>query len=202
MGSGQPERLLCVLTIDSYLTFCDEALDAYAGIVRQLGDPLVNATVPGVEGSNSAFAVVSHVVGVMGRWARTVNRGIVVPRDRDAEFTATGTVDEALALLEVGRARLHEDVLAADPASGAVTQLTDRSADLRATGRLRMPRELTATAPDGYPVHGWVVTPDAARHGDGPYPAILMIHGGPYAQYTHALFDEVQVGDSVVVYWS
>jgi dipeptidyl aminopeptidase/acylaminoacyl peptidase len=85
------------------------------------------------------------------------------------------------------------DVLAVDRASGRTTRLTDLSAELRATGRLRTPRELTATAPDGHPVHGWVVTPDAGRHGDGPYPAILMIHGGPYAQYTHALFDEVQV---------
>ena len=50
-----------------------------------------------------------------------------------------------------------------------------------------------ATAPDGYPVHGWVVTPDAERYGAGPHPTILMIHGGPFAQYTHALFDEVQV---------
>lgn len=114
MGSRRPERLLCMISVDSYLAFCDDALDAYAGIVRELGDPLVNATVPGVEGSNSAFALVSHVVGVMGRWARTVNRGIVVPRDRDAEFAASGSVDEAIALLEAGRVRLHEDVRAAD----------------------------------------------------------------------------------------
>ncbi len=71
--------------------------------------------------------------------------------------------------------------------------LTDLSAPLRATGRVREPRELTAQAPDGYPVHGWVVTPDPQRYGDGPHPTILMIHGGPFAQYTHALFDEVQV---------
>ena len=51
----------------------------------------------------------------MARWGRTVNRGIVVPRDRDAEFTATGTVEEALALLAAGRAALHEDVTAAAP---------------------------------------------------------------------------------------
>lgn len=113
MGSGPPERLLCVLTTDAYLTFCDEALDAYAAIVRELGDPLVNARVPSVEGSNSAFVLVSHVVGVMGRWGRTVNRGVVVPRDRDAEFAAVGSVEEALALLESGRLRLHEDVRAA-----------------------------------------------------------------------------------------
>lgn len=120
MGSVPPERLLCVITLDSYLRFCDEALDGYAACVRELGEPLVNASVASVEGSNSAFALVSHVVGVMGRWGRTVNRGIVVPRDRDAEFTATGTVDEALALLESGRTRLHEDVRATDPAAAPV----------------------------------------------------------------------------------
>ncbi|WP_238018748.1 S9 family peptidase [Dactylosporangium sp. AC04546] len=49
--------------------------------------------------------------------------------------------------------------------------------------------ELTATAPDGYPVHGWVVRPE----GEGPHPVLLMIHGGPFAQYGWRLFDEAQV---------
>jgi dipeptidyl aminopeptidase/acylaminoacyl peptidase len=49
--------------------------------------------------------------------------------------------------------------------------------------------EVDATAPDGYPVHGWVVRPD----GDGPHPVLLMIHGGPFAQYGWRLFDEAQV---------
>src|SRR5690606_6481632 len=49
--------------------------------------------------------------------------------------------------------------------------------------------ELTATAPDGYPVHGWVVRPA----GDGPHPVLLMIHGGPFYQYGWTLFDEAQV---------
>lgn len=75
---------------------------------------------------------------------------------------------------------------------GRSRTLTDLGAELRASGAVR-PRELTATAPDGYPVHGWLALPDPARHGDGPHPVILMIHGGPYAQYTHAFFDEVQV---------
>ncbi|WP_182111868.1 S9 family peptidase [Actinotalea sp. JY-7876] len=85
------------------------------------------------------------------------------------------------------------DVLAVDRATGAVRALTDLSAPLRATGRVRTPRELTATAPDGYPVHGWVALPDPQRYGTGPHPTLLLIHGGPFAQYTHALFDEVQV---------
>jgi dipeptidyl aminopeptidase/acylaminoacyl peptidase len=49
--------------------------------------------------------------------------------------------------------------------------------------------ELTATAPDGYPVPGWVVRPD----GEGPHPVLLMIHGGPFFQYGWTLFDEAQV---------
>lgn len=49
--------------------------------------------------------------------------------------------------------------------------------------------EITAEAPDGYPVHGWVAKPG----GDGPHPVLLMIHGGPFRQYGWRLFDEVQV---------
>ena len=73
--------------------------------------------------------------------------------------------------------------------NGSVRRLTDFSAALRASTTVREPRELTATAPDGYPVHGWVVLPE----GDGPHPVLLMIHGGPFAGYTPAFFDEAQV---------
>lgn len=126
-----------MITLDEYLTFCDQALDGYAVCVRELGDAHLNEVVTfaglPVPGSNSAFALVAHVVGVMGRWGRTVNRGIVVPRDRDAEFRATGRVDEALALLEMGRARLHEDARAADPAAPPVNPPTDRDRTAYAT---------------------------------------------------------------------
>ena len=104
-----------MITVDEFLDHCDTALDGYADSCRTLGDALVNARIEGVRGSNTAYALVAHVVGVMGRWGRTVNRGIVVPRDRDAEFLATGSVEEALALLDAGRARLHEDARAASP---------------------------------------------------------------------------------------
>jgi dipeptidyl aminopeptidase/acylaminoacyl peptidase len=49
--------------------------------------------------------------------------------------------------------------------------------------------ELTATAPDGHPVPGWIVRPG----GEGPHPVLLMIHGGPFFQYGWNLFDEAQV---------
>lgn len=48
--------------------------------------------------------------------------------------------------------------------------------------------EITATAPDGYPVHGFLVLPP----GDGPHPVLLVVHGGPHASYGWGLFDEAQ----------
>ena len=104
-----------MITVEEYLRYCDQALDAYAAIVTELGDDLVNARLDGIPGSNSAFALVTHVQGMTTRWVRTVNRGIVVPRDRPAEFTATGTVDDALRIVEATRAVLHEDARAASP---------------------------------------------------------------------------------------
>lgn len=78
------------------------------------------------------------------------------------------------------------------PAGGGVPRvLTDLGGPLRA--RVRVPRAIEASAPDGYPVHGWVTLPDPERFGPGPYPTLLLIHGGPFAQYTTGLFDEVQV---------
>lgn len=106
----------------------------------------------------------------------TVVHGLAVANG--AVLASVGTADSAGALQLLG---------------AEVRTVADWSAPLRATGRLVRPTALTATAPDGAQVRGWVARPDAERHGPGPYPTILMIHGGPYAQYTHALFDEVQV---------
>ena len=52
-----------------------------------------------------------------------------------------------------------------------------------------LPREITVEGRDGYEVHGWLAKPA----GEGPFPVILQIHGGPYASYGIHLFDETQV---------
>ncbi|WP_454049095.1 S9 family peptidase [Cellulomonas sp. Marseille-Q8402] len=133
-----------------------------------------------------------------------LHRGTVVLREVRADGSTrdllTGPVavhgvaaaaDAPVAVATVAGPLTSGDLHVVDLATGESRVLTDWSAPLRATGRVREPRELDATAPDGYPVHGWVVTPDPERFA-GPHPTILMIHGGPYAQYTVGLFDEVQ----------
>ena len=66
--------------------------------------------------------------------------------------------------------------------------LTDLGAGVRAAG-LAPVTELSVPSADGYDVHGWVAVPE----GEGPHPVLLNIHGGPFAQYGVALFDETQV---------
>lgn len=66
--------------------------------------------------------------------------------------------------------------------------VTDFGADI-AERALVHPDEREIIGRDGYPVHGWVATPA----GEGPFPVILQIHGGPYASYGIHLFDETQV---------
>lgn len=71
---------------------------------------------------------------------------------------------------------------------GAVRTLTDFGAATRARGVV-VPVEHEVAGRDGHPVHGWVAVPE----GEGPFPVILQIHGGPYASYGVHVFDETQV---------
>lgn len=71
---------------------------------------------------------------------------------------------------------------------GELSTPTSFGTDAAASG-IALPRELETIARDGHPVHGWVATPV----GEGPFPVILQIHGGPYASYGIHLFDETQV---------
>jgi dipeptidyl aminopeptidase/acylaminoacyl peptidase len=72
---------------------------------------------------------------------------------------------------------------------GAERTISDFGSLLARSTSLRPMVEVDTTAPDGYPVHGWVVKPA----GKGPFPVLLMIHGGPFAHYGYRLFDEAQV---------
>ncbi|MFD9889986.1 prolyl oligopeptidase family serine peptidase [Amycolatopsis sp. NPDC059027] len=73
-------------------------------------------------------------------------------------------------------------------AVGGPRVLTDYSKPLRDKGLCEVV-ELNTTAPDGYPVHGWLVLPE----GEGPHPVLRVVHGGPFAQQDWAVFDEAQV---------
>lgn len=114
----------------------------------------------------------------------TGNHKLLVHGDR----VVTGAASAGGALLvSFADAATAGDMAALE--GGQLRLLTDFSAQLRLRADIIEPRELTLPSADGYPVHGWLVMPS----GKGPHPVLLNIHGGPFAQYTGALFDEAQV---------
>ncbi|MFQ1003044.1 S9 family peptidase [Modestobacter sp. SSW1-42] len=105
----------------------------------------------------------------------------------DGPYTVRGIgVGGGVVVATVAHDRSAGELIAITP--GRRRLITGFGAPLQATGRLHRMRETTATAPDGYPVHGWVTTPP----GPGPHPVLLTVHGGPFAQYGWTLFDETQ----------
>lgn len=125
---------------------------------------------------------------------RTRGRVELLAVDRDGEIETLIAGSEVLDVDAVGGTIV---AVVADPGTtgelvvlegAGARRLSDHSAPLREAG-IRAPEELTVTTRDGAEVHGWVVRPD----GPGPHPTLLMIHGGPYAQYSVHLFDEAQV---------
>jgi hypothetical protein len=101
--------MMSVMDVPEYLAVIDRALDGMAGIAHELGDGRVNerAALPG---ANSAFALVTHCLGVCEYWLGALVAGRSVERDREAEFTATGSVAELDAMLTDGRARIRADL--------------------------------------------------------------------------------------------
>ncbi|WP_010525234.1 DUF664 domain-containing protein [Nesterenkonia sp. F] len=94
------------------LTKFDELVELVAS-----GDDATANAVPAAgrpETMNSPIQLLVHVCGMMRRWSCSVNRGLPVPRDRDAEFTARMPVADALALASHTRADFLDDVAATD----------------------------------------------------------------------------------------
>jgi hypothetical protein len=68
-------------------------------IVVALGDELANV-VPDLPGANSPYQLVFHSCGMLEWWTRESMLGDPVDRDRDDEFTASGTVEQLRARVE------------------------------------------------------------------------------------------------------
>ncbi len=167
----------------------DDADDHAVGGVRRLTDPEdVEPDGPLAASGDDAVLVSRNVRGTnvllrvdagggvvtLSPGSTSVRSYAAVPGGSDvlAIVADAGTPGEA-ALLSPGRQR----------------RLTHWAASLREATTIVVPRELTATSPDGHPVHGWALVPE----GEGPHPVLLCIHGGPYSSYGPAFFDEFQV---------
>ncbi len=116
-----------VISTDDYLFYVDDALDGIAHTLRVLGDDAANAQ-PGFPGANSPYAIATHCLGVMEHWGGARVAGRTVERDRAAEFTASGPVDELVRRLDAAKRQLRLDVAGLDPAAPLHEHPTPRDA--------------------------------------------------------------------------
>lgn len=102
-----------MLEAGEYLYFADRAFDGMAAIVESLGDDLANR-VPSLPGANSPYALLTHSIGVSDFWGGYLVNGLVIERDRAAEFKASGPVATLLQRTLEAKARLAEYVASAN----------------------------------------------------------------------------------------
>lgn len=95
--------------IDDIEYYVDRALAAMVEILRVLGDELANMK-PALPGANSPFQILTHCLGVMEFWGGTRIAGRDVQRDRNAEFAATGHVEELVKRVDEQKRRFFADL--------------------------------------------------------------------------------------------
>ncbi|MFC8683004.1 S9 family peptidase [Microbacterium ureisolvens] len=208
-GSGEREVLGTDAGLSLYsLAVADDG--AVAALAHEVGDG-VDFVAPGVglwivESDGPRRLTDAETIYLGDGYITTDGDGFLVQdttrgRVRLLRVTRDGDIAEALAGdLEVAGHAVGGDRVVASVSKpdsfgelvlvrdGEAHTLTSFGARSAASG-IVLPKELTVTGRDGYPVHGWVATPG----GEGPFPVILQIHGGPYASYGVHLFDETQV---------
>jgi hypothetical protein len=97
------------VTVEDVVWYVGHWLDEMVAILRRLGDAPANQRPP-LPGANSPFAIVTHCLGVMEFWAGGMIAGRAIERHRDAEFTATGAVEELVTRVAQARLRLAADL--------------------------------------------------------------------------------------------
>jgi dipeptidyl aminopeptidase/acylaminoacyl peptidase len=164
-------------------------LPADGGPAERLTDPAVTDL---ADGANELLVTEDGSVLALNTWHGNVELVSISPDGAVTTMTPGPIVvqgfDSAAGRIVVAYSDPESKGELAVVGPKGLERLTDLGAPLAATG-LVVPTELTVPARDGTPIHGWVLTPA----GNGPHPVLLNIHGGPYTQYTVALFDEAQV---------
>ncbi|WP_433291813.1 DinB family protein [Pseudonocardia sp. CA-142604] len=105
--------IAATLTTDEYLYFLARAFDGMLEAMDELDEGAIN-TRPSLPGANSPYAIVHHCVEMSDYWIGHVVAGRPARRDRTAEFSATGSLDDLRRRVADVRRRLLDDLAGAD----------------------------------------------------------------------------------------
>ncbi|HSP59490.1 MAG TPA: S9 family peptidase [Ornithinimicrobium sp.] len=165
-------------------------------VLRRLGsqEPLTDAEAdhlacaPAVAGDGTVVAALEHRGDTVVR--HLPSGGVLL----DGHVSVGGLAVGAGVVAAVAGTRTSFSELFVGRLGDRLTPATDlATAHLTGSAAPILPEELHTQAEDGYPVHGWLVRPAGDPPRPDGHPVVLMIHGGPYTQYSGNLFDEAQV---------
>ncbi len=128
------------ISLDVVMIHVDRAPNGMTATLRDLGDDLVNVET-GLPGGNTAYQIVRHCCGVLEFWGGQVLADRPITRDRLAEFTSSGNVDELVALVAQQRAAFHSDIQGLDgdaPPRGAMNEWSMDPDEVRTQGGVLM----------------------------------------------------------------
>ncbi|GAA1170237.1 S9 family peptidase [Ornithinimicrobium humiphilum] len=169
---------------------------ARSAVLRRLDDPATALTDP--ERDHLACAPALGVGGTLV--AAVEHRGDTVVRDvdtgavlLDGHVSVTDLAVGGGVVAAVAGTRTSYGELFVGRVGERLQQATDFARHLTGSAAPIEPEEIETTAEDGYPVHGWIFRPTTKPRRKAGHPVVLMIHGGPYTQYSGNLFDEAQV---------
>jgi uncharacterized damage-inducible protein DinB len=79
--------------VQGYLTEFGILRGQIRDAIKEMGDEAANWR-PLPQGTNSVYAILSHIIGVDNFWVHQVISGETLQRDREAEFAASGNLSE------------------------------------------------------------------------------------------------------------
>lgn len=135
-----------------------------------------------IETVREAGETLLWIVNENGRSVLNVRRGGNAPTQpvlppgviNAIDLSSNGTI----AALHLETATRSAEIAVLDLTSGRLTYITDSRPPALATIEPIEPQTVTFTARDGRDIHGLLYRP----HGEGPFPVVMWIHGGPEAQ--------------------
>ena len=95
------------ITVDDFVLFCTRTIDGMRSSLHRLDDQTVNS-LPPLPSPNSPYQLVTHALAACEWWTSHIISGHPSDRNRDAEFTSTGTIAELERQADTLVARLYE----------------------------------------------------------------------------------------------
>ena len=93
-----------------FVSYMSAAFDGMLTIAEELGNERLNQRPQNMPNTSTPFAILTHCIGLTRYWLGTVIAGRQIPRDRDAEFSARGTVADLRQAVQQIQQEIQADI--------------------------------------------------------------------------------------------